>query len=128
MAKGDINLHIGTTYSDDGFRKLNNALKTSGGNMKKASSMVNQVVNGLGNMDSKAGKVVGTMGSLLGSFATMGVAGLVIGGITTAFQLVTNKINEAKKAVREMSEAIKNRLLAAMGDAEAKAAVVQRSF
>jgi len=128
MARGDINLHIGTTYSDEGFRKLNNALKTSGGELKKASSMVNQVVGGLGNMDSKAGKVVGTLGNLLGSFAQMGFAGLVIGGITTAFQLVTNKINEAKKAVREMGEALKNRLLAAMGDAEAKATVMQQRF
>ena len=124
MARGDINLHIGTTYRDDGFRKLNNALKASSGNMKKASSMVNQVVGGLGDMDSKAGKVVGTMGNLLGSFASMGVAGLVIGGISTAFQLVTNKINESKRAVKEMGEAIKNRLLAAMGDAEAKATLL----
>lgn len=128
MAKGDINLHIGTTYSDEGFRKLNNALKTSGGSMKKASSLVNQVVGGLGNMDTKAGKVVGTLGNLVGSFASMGFAGLVIGGISTAFQLVTNRINESKKAVAEMGEAIKNRLLAAMGDAEAKATLMQRGF
>ena len=128
MAKGNINLHIGTTYDGEGFKKLNNALKASGTQVKRTSTMVNQVVNSLGNMDSKAGKVVGTIGNLVGSFATMGFVGLLIGGISSAFQLVTNHINESKKAVKDLADALKNRLLSAMGDAEAKANLMMKRF
>jgi len=116
MAKGNIELEIGTKYDGDGFNKLNNALKHSGGQVKKASGAVNQLANAMSDMGGKAGKAVGIIGGLAGSFAQMGVAGLVLGGIQLAVQGIVAWFERGKKKAEEFAKTIVEKLKAAFDD------------
>lgn len=110
MAKGDINLHIGTTYDGEGFKKLNNAIKASGGEMKKASSAMNNVVSQLGSMENQAGKTVGAIGNIMQSFATMGIVGGVVAVGTLAIQGLCDWLDRTNKKLEEMREAFAERV------------------
>lgn len=128
MARGDINLHIGTSYDGEGFKRLGNALNKTGGELKKTSGVVNSVTGALGGMDNQASKAVGAVGSLVSSFATMGVAGLVVGAASMAFSFLKEKADAAKESIKKVAEAVRSHLVSALGDAEKRAKEMSDSF
>ena len=55
-----IRFEIGSIFTDEGFTKLNNAIKTAGKETKNVKDMFNGLL-------SEASKVDGTMGQVAGS-------------------------------------------------------------
>lgn len=107
MAKSSIELELKSTYNGEGFKKANNAVKDFSRHAKTATDSVSKVTHALGALDSKAGKIAGSIGNIFGSFARGGVVGLAISGITAAFSLVANKIKEAEERAKEAAEKIR---------------------
>lgn len=120
MARQQIELGINTTYSGEGFKKLNAALKQSSGQVTRVSSSVSNVMDKLGGLDGAAGKTVGAIGKLAGSFAHGGVFGVAMGLASTAVGFLVGKFNEAKETARKFADVMRNEVAAAFGDIEAK--------
>ena len=95
MAKSDIVLDIGTKFNGEGFTKLNQSIKGAAGKTRQASQSINQVVQALGGVEGKVGKIFNSINGLMGGFAQGGAFGLAFAGIGASFTLVMNKIKEA---------------------------------
>lgn len=80
----DIHIKIGSSFSGEGFKELNNALKASSNGAKNVIKPVNDVMNAFSDLGGGAGKALSTAGKLLGSFASMGVWGLLIASVSSA--------------------------------------------
>lgn len=120
MAKNNIELSIGSTFDGEGFNKLNTALKTSGGNIRRVSGAVGKMIGSMEGMDGAVGKLTKTAGGLLGGFLSMGVWGLVIGAATSLFGWV-NKIFEEERRTTEELDRMNNAWKTAEGRAAAYA-------
>lgn len=108
MAKSDIVLDIGTRFNGEGFTKLNQSIKGAAGKTRQASQSINQVVQALGGVEGRVGKIFNSINGLMGGFAQGGAFGLAFAGIGAAFTLVMNKIKEAKEKAKQAAEEMRD--------------------
>ena len=104
---GDILLTIKSLFKGEGFTKADQAIKQTSKSAKNATETISKVTNALGGLNNEAGKVAGKLGGLFSSFAQGGVIGLAIAGVTTAFNFLSDKIEESKKKAEEAAKSIK---------------------
>lgn len=78
----DIHIKIGSSFSGEGFRQLDSALKASSNGVKRAIAPVDAAIRTFSDLGGEAGKAFGIAGKFLTGFATMGVWGVLIASIT----------------------------------------------
>ena len=128
MAKGNINLEIGTTFNGEGLQKLNTALKSTGGQVKKTASAVSQLSGQLGNMGGAAGKVVGGISNVVGSFMQMGMVGGIVAAGTLAIEGLFKWLNRTNEKLKELRDGFKDRLAAAIKATSAEISKLNEGF
>lgn len=120
MAKNNIELAIGSKFDGEGFQKLNSALKSSAGNVRRVSGAVGGMLGALEGMDGTIGKVTRTAGGLVGGFLSMGVWGIAIGAATSLVGWINKVFKEAKNTTEELKR-MNNAWMTAEGRAAAYA-------
>lgn len=128
MAKGNINLEIGTKFNGEGLQKLNTALKSTGGQVKKTASAVSQLSGQLGEMGGAAGKVVGGISNVVGSFMQMGMIGGVVAVGTLAIEGLFKWLNRTNEKLKELRDGFKDRLAAAIKATSAEISKLNEGF
>lgn len=103
----DLWIRIKSSFSGEGFKKANNAVKGVSAQVKNATKDINGVVAALGGVDGQVGKIFGSINGIMGAFAGGGVFGLAAAGIGTAFKTVMDRIEAAKKKAEEAAKAMR---------------------
>ena len=110
MADQNVKIKIGSSYDGAGTARamssLNNLASTAG----RASSAVGSLAGVFDGLSGAAGKSVGAVSRLFGAFATGGVLGAAIAGVTAfvgIFQSYKEKQEEATKAALEHAKKVK---------------------
>lgn len=107
MARNNIELNIGSKFDGEGFNKLNTALRSSSGNIRRVSDVVGNMLSNMDGLDGSIGKVVRTAGGLVGGLLSMGVWGVAIGAVVKFVGWLGNmrsQVKEARLAARGLSK------------------------
>lgn len=111
MAKQQIELGINTTYSGEGFKKLDAALKSSAGSVRTVTGQVGHVIDAVGDLGGSVSKVTGPVGKLVSSFLAGGVWGVAIAGAASLvgwFVKLVNPVDEVTEAFRRQQKELKS--------------------
>lgn len=100
MAKSDLEIKIGAILDGDGFKKADNALKTTAKAVGNAGKLMGELDGQLKSIGGTAGRVTGAISGLFGAFAQGGVAGVAMAGIT----MLTGKLISMWKKCKEKAE------------------------
>lgn len=89
-----IRFEIGSIFTDEGFTKLNNAIKTAGKETKNVKDMFNGLLSEASKVDGTMGQVAGSVGGVIQAFAQMGIAGGVMAAVKAGADLLANSLYE----------------------------------
>lgn len=126
MAKNNIELSIGSTFDGEGFNKLNTALKTSGGNIRRVSGAVGSMLGRFEGMPGTLGKATRAVGGLLGGLMQFGPVGLTVAAAVGAFKLIIGPLQKVREETKLLKENL-DRMSNAWKTAEGRAAAYQRT-
>lgn len=105
MADQKININIGTSWNGAGMNKAMGAVQTLSQTAGKAAGAVGRLGSVFEGIGGQVSKSVGAIASFAGAFATGGVVGLAIAGVTAlagAWQKHNAELEEAKKKAKEL--------------------------
>lgn len=125
MAKNNIELSIGSTFDGEGFTKLNTALKTSGGNIRRVSGSVGRMLGQFEGMPGTLGKATRAVGGLLGGLMQFGPVGLTVAAAVGAFKLIIGPLQKIQEETKQLKENL-DRMNNAWKTAEGRAAAFQK--
>ena len=106
--KEDLTLNIGTKYNGDGFKKIDQSLKSTAKTVNSASKAIGTISNELGQMGGAAGKAANAVSGLFQSFMAGGPIAAVVAGITAAVSFLVKAFNDAKERAKETAETMRN--------------------
>lgn len=118
---GSILLTIRSAFRDEGMRKADAAVRDVSRSANRATASFQRVATAMGSLGGAAGKVGGQIAGIFSSFATGGVVGLAVAGITAAFGVLVKKMEEAREKAAETAKGI----LASMSEV---GAALKKSF
>lgn len=108
MADQKLTINIGSSWNGAGMQKAMGAVNTLSRSAGKAARAVNGLGSAFGSLGGEAGKAVNAIAGFAGAFATGGVWGFAIAGLTTAIQLFKDSfamMDEMKKKAEEQAKA-----------------------
>ena len=118
---GSILLTIRSAFRDEGMKKADAAVRNVSRSANKATASFQRVATAMGSLGGAAGRVGGQIAGIFSSFATGGVVGLAVAGITAAFGVLVKKMEEAREKAAETAKGI----LASMSEV---GAALKKSF
>ena len=104
MADQKLNINIGSSWNGAGMQRAMGAVDTLSRTAGKAARAVGGLGAAFGGLGGEVGKAVNSVAGFAGAFATGGVWGLAIAGVTTAIQLFKDSfstLDEMKKKAEE---------------------------
>lgn len=104
MADNSIMFKIGSIFNGEGFKKAQNAVKQTNGEIKKGIGVANQLGGAFGSLSTSASKSMGAIQGLLSAVTTLNPA-LIIGTATIA--AVNYAVDKLKSRVDELNERAK---------------------
>ena len=93
-----IQFEIGSIFTEEGFTKLNNAIKSAGRETKNVKDMFNGLLSEASKVDGTMGQVAGSVGGVIQAFAQMGIAGGAIAAVQQGVSLLVDKCHELEQA------------------------------
>ena len=89
-----IKFEISSIFTEEGFKKLNNAIKSAGRETKNVKDMFNGLLSEASKVDGTMGQVAGSVGGVIQAFAQMGIAGGVMAAVKAGADLLANSLYE----------------------------------
>lgn len=105
MADQKININIGTSWNGAGMNKAMGAVQTLSQTAGKAAGAVGRLGSAFEGIGGEVSKSVGAIAGFAGAFASGGVVGLAIAGVTAlagAWQKHNAELEETKKKTKEL--------------------------
>lgn len=111
MAKENIVLSIGSTFSDEGFKKMDASMNKASQSVKRVSEGLSKVSSALGQVDGKMGRAANALTSMVGSLMSFGVVGAAIGAIGFGIQKLIGHFDRMNERIKQVSQTFKNSFL-----------------
>ena len=103
-------MKIKAVFQDAASAAINQMTMTAKSAARGLAGIFHALSGSLESLGGTAGKVVGAVGGIIQGFAAFGTVGLLIAGVSKAFEWMGEKCNAAKKAASEAAAAIRTAL------------------
>lgn len=114
MAEARIKFSLFSTFDRKGFNQAESLVKSTGEKGKQAAEALGSVATEASKLGGTLGAVVGSVDTLIKSFAAFGVVGAIVGGIKAgidiASQYFMDKSDELVKFTTDAAQKATNRL------------------
>ena len=92
-----IQFEIGSIFTEEGFKKLNNALKTAGKETNNVRGLFGGLLNQASQIDNGFGQMAGKVSGVVQAFAQMGVVGGVLAVVKEGVDMAVSKLKEMEE-------------------------------
>lgn len=124
MANNTVEFRIGSKYDGEGFKQANDAIKKNRQEITSSTKGLGELANAFKQISPEAATAISGVQKFGQAFVTGGIVGGLISaafmGINEAVSFGIKKFNEAKEAAEKYAQILKDKVIAAMGESEAK--------
>lgn len=124
MANNTVEFRIGSKYNGEGFKQANDAIKKNRSEITSSTKGLGELANAFKQISPEAASAVTGVQKFANAFVSGGIVGGLISaafmGINAAVEFGIKKFNEAKEATEKYAQILKDKVLVAMGESEAK--------